>query len=69
MPRLRSFYLENERAILGTSAVVLVLLVWEGLSQGWWLWRIEPVFLSPQRPSYGPALASLRPERSGTTFA
>lgn len=47
MPRLRSFYLENERAILGTSAVVLVLLVWEGLSQGWWLWRIEPVFLSP----------------------
>lgn len=59
MSRARSFYLRNERFILGTLAVALVLLVWEGLTRGWWAdllepalggaakrWRIDPVFLS-----------------------
>jgi NitT/TauT family transport system permease protein len=48
-----------ERVILGASAVILVLVFWEGLSRGWWadlltpllgasaeVWRIEPIFLS-----------------------
>lgn len=48
-----------ERVILGASAVILVLVFWEGLSRGWWadlltpllgasaeVWRIKPIFLS-----------------------
>jgi len=58
-PRVRSFYLRNERAILGALTVTFVLVVWEGLTRGWWAdllepalgsgakrWRIDPVFLS-----------------------
>lgn len=46
MPSARGFYLENERAVLGMATVAFVLVVWEGLTRGWWLWRIEPIFLS-----------------------
>jgi ABC-type nitrate/sulfonate/bicarbonate transport system permease component len=48
-----------ERVILGASAMILVLVFWEGLSRGWWadlltpllgasaeVWRIKPIFLS-----------------------
>ncbi|MBI4609103.1 MAG: ABC transporter permease [Candidatus Rokubacteria bacterium] len=59
MTRARAFYFENERFILGSLTVGLVLLLWEGLTRGWWAdlvepalgaaagrWRIDPVFLS-----------------------
>ena len=49
----------TERLILGASAVLLVLLFWEGLTRGWWaslltpmlgpsadVWRIKPIFVS-----------------------
>lgn len=55
----RSFYLRSERLILGALTVTLVLVLWEGLTSGWWAellepalgsaakrWRIDPVFLS-----------------------
>ncbi len=58
-PRVVRIYLENERAILGTIAVVFFLFYWEGLTRGWWAdlvrpvlgdsaerWRINPIFLS-----------------------
>jgi ABC-type nitrate/sulfonate/bicarbonate transport system permease component len=48
-----------ERVILGTGAVLLALVFWEGLARGWWAdlltpllgssaeaWRIKPIFLS-----------------------
>ena len=59
MNRLRAFYLQHERAILGAAMVVLFLVFWEGLARGWWadLFRplvgttadklkIRPIFLS-----------------------
>ena len=40
---LISFYLANERPILGVSAVILFLVVWEAMGQSG---RINPLFLS-----------------------
>jgi ABC-type nitrate/sulfonate/bicarbonate transport system permease component len=53
------FYLANERAILGTLVLVLVLVAWEGFARGWWAelmrpllgasadrWQIKPIFIS-----------------------
>ena len=32
----RTFYLAQERAILGTVVVLLFLVAWEGFERGWW---------------------------------
>jgi ABC-type nitrate/sulfonate/bicarbonate transport system permease component len=58
-PRLFRFYLDHERAILGTVVVILFLVFWEGLERGWWAealrpligeaaerWAIKPIFIS-----------------------
>ena len=58
-PRPVRFYVENERAILGTIAVFVFLVFWEGLTRGWWYdllgpilgaraerFKINPIFLS-----------------------
>jgi ABC-type nitrate/sulfonate/bicarbonate transport system permease component len=55
----RNFYRAHERAILGTSAVILFLVVWEGFERGWWAqalgpllgasaarWQLKPIFIS-----------------------
>jgi NitT/TauT family transport system permease protein len=55
----RNFYRAHERAILGTSAVILFLFVWEGFERGWWAqalhpllgasaarWQLKPIFIS-----------------------
>jgi ABC-type nitrate/sulfonate/bicarbonate transport system permease component len=52
-------YLAHERAILGTLAILLFLLAWEGLERGWWAdllrpvlgasaerWQLKPIFIS-----------------------
>jgi NitT/TauT family transport system permease protein len=59
MTSIHQFYLRHERAILGTCAVVLFFLFWEGLGRGWWSdllrpligpaaerWQIKPIFIS-----------------------
>jgi ABC-type nitrate/sulfonate/bicarbonate transport system permease component len=38
------FYLDREQIVLGTCAVVIFLLFWEGLTRGWWAQLLEPVF-------------------------
>jgi ABC-type nitrate/sulfonate/bicarbonate transport system permease component len=58
-PRMRRFYADHERAILGTAVVVLFLVFWEGLERGWWTdalrpligaaaerWTVRPIFIS-----------------------
>src|SRR6266849_1925022 len=55
----RNFYRAHERAILGTSAAILFLVVWEGFEGGWWTealrpllgasaarWQLKPIFIS-----------------------
>jgi NitT/TauT family transport system permease protein len=55
----RNFYLQHERAILGTAMVLLFLVTWEGLERGWWTdalrpfvgasaerWQLKPIFIS-----------------------
>src|SRR5262249_28363239 len=52
-------YAAHERAILGSLAVALFLLAWEGLERGWWAqllqpvigasaarWQLKPIFIS-----------------------
>jgi NitT/TauT family transport system permease protein len=56
---LARLYLANERAVLGTLAMLLFLLAWEGLERGWWAdllrpllgasaerWQLRPIFIS-----------------------
>lgn len=56
---VKAVYLRHERTILGTAAVVCALIIWEGLTRGWWASlltpligaaaeraRINPIFLS-----------------------
>jgi NitT/TauT family transport system permease protein len=43
---MRRLYRHHERAALGTLAVVLALVVWEGLPRGWWGKPIDAVFVS-----------------------
>jgi NitT/TauT family transport system permease protein len=55
----RRLYLAHERAILGTTVVVLFLMFWEGAERGWWAdslrpfigpaaarWQLKPIFIS-----------------------
>jgi NitT/TauT family transport system permease protein len=56
----RRLYLAHERALLGTAAIVLFLLFWEGAERGWWSdllrpligttaaarWQLKPIFIS-----------------------
>ena len=57
--RVRHWYLARERAVLGVAGVLVALVVWEGLTRGWWAdllapllgpaaerFRIKPIFLS-----------------------
>jgi ABC-type nitrate/sulfonate/bicarbonate transport system permease component len=57
--RLLRYFLRHERAILGTGAVVIFLIFWEGLERGWWTdllrpligaaaerWTMKPIFIS-----------------------
>jgi NitT/TauT family transport system permease protein len=59
LPGWRRFYLVHERAILGTTVVVLFLVFWEGAERGWWAdllrpligpsaarWQLKPIFIS-----------------------
>jgi NitT/TauT family transport system permease protein len=39
----RRFYLRHERAILGTTMVLMALLAWEGLERGWWADALRPL--------------------------
>jgi ABC-type nitrate/sulfonate/bicarbonate transport system permease component len=34
---------DNERAIIGSAAFIAFLIVWEGLSRGWWAALLSPV--------------------------
>lgn len=43
VPAPRAAYLPSERLVLGTLAVAVFLLAWEGLSQGWWYALLHPV--------------------------
>ncbi len=56
---MKRTYLKHERLILGTLTILLVLLVWQGLSSGWWAdlfkpllgsgaekLRVRPIFIS-----------------------
>ena len=36
-------YLAHERAILGVAALIVVLVVWEGLGRGWWADLLSPL--------------------------
>jgi len=36
-------YLAHERAILGLAALLVVLIVWEGLGRGWWADLLTPL--------------------------
>jgi NitT/TauT family transport system permease protein len=36
-------YLAHERAILGLAALLVVLIVWEGLGRGWWADLLSPL--------------------------
>ncbi|MBX9758164.1 MAG: ABC transporter permease [Beijerinckiaceae bacterium] len=36
-------YRENERAIIGSCAFMAFLIVWEGLSRGWWAALLSPI--------------------------
>lgn len=42
-PRAASFYDEHEQTILGTLSVVVFLVLWEGLSHGWWQSLLAPI--------------------------
>ncbi|MBZ5584166.1 MAG: ABC transporter permease [Acidobacteriia bacterium] len=42
-PRLARWYVDHERAVLGTLVTVLFLVFWEGLSQGWWADALRPL--------------------------
>lgn len=42
-PQLVRWYAEHERAVLGGAMIVLFLLFWEGLSQGWWADALRPL--------------------------
>jgi ABC-type nitrate/sulfonate/bicarbonate transport system permease component len=42
-PPLVRWYAERERSVLGTLVVVLFLVFWEGLSQGWWSDALRPL--------------------------
>jgi NitT/TauT family transport system permease protein len=57
--RLLRYFLRHERAILGTGAVLIFLIFWEGLERGWWTdllrpligaaaerWTMKPIFIS-----------------------
>ena len=37
------FYLAHERAILGLTALLAVLILWEGLGRGWWADLLSPL--------------------------
>src|SRR5215475_4075237 len=37
------FYRTHERAILGATALLAVLVVWEGLGRGWWADLLSPL--------------------------
>ncbi len=39
----QTFYLRHERAILGTTMVLMALLAWEGLERGWWADALHPI--------------------------
>ena len=39
----QTFYLRHERAILGTTMVLMALLAWEGLERGWWADALRPL--------------------------
>jgi len=41
--RFRTFYFENEQTILGTIAVIAFLVLWQGLSHGWWESLLAPI--------------------------
>jgi ABC-type nitrate/sulfonate/bicarbonate transport system permease component len=42
-PTEQSFYLRHERAVLGTTMVLMALLAWEGLERGWWADALRPL--------------------------
>ena len=42
-PPIARFYLAHERAILGLAALLVVLIVWEGLGRGWWADLLSPL--------------------------
>jgi NitT/TauT family transport system permease protein len=57
--RFVRYYVLHERVILGTAAVLVFLLFWEGLARGWWSellrpligaaadrWTMKPIFIS-----------------------
>jgi ABC-type nitrate/sulfonate/bicarbonate transport system permease component len=37
------FYLAHERTILGVAALLILLIVWEGLGRGWWADLLSPL--------------------------
>src|SRR5262249_31484479 len=53
-PTAQSFYLQHERAILGTILVLMTLLLWEGLERGWGADALHPLLGgAAQRPQLG----------------
>lgn len=43
IPRPLLFYFEHEQAVLGTFSVIVFLVLWEGLSHGWWADLLAPL--------------------------
>ena len=54
-----TFYRAHERPILGTAAVIVFLVAWEGFARGWWAHALEPLLgASAERLSLKPIFIS-----------
>lgn len=60
---LARWYVDHERAVLGVIVVVLFLLLWEGLSQGWWADALRPFIGPAARPLLIPPIFISSPSR------
>jgi NitT/TauT family transport system permease protein len=62
-PAAAGWYAAHERAVLGVAVVVLFLVFWEGLSQGWWSAALQPLIGASSKVLHIPPIFISSPSR------